>query len=203
MIRIGKAVAGGISTAALVLGVCGAASAQGTPRPDMNTPEPSHPSDTSRPDTSKETGKGATSAQGTSHGATMQEHMDKDKAALKDRIHPELAAADANIDALKKMADNDKGDTKKRDQDLEKRLSDQRDKLKGDLDKIDKASTDDWKTVRPVVEHDLAALTASLHTATTVTKVPVPRTGAANKQPSGAPPSEGEKTPSPPAMPSP
>ncbi len=199
MIRIGKAVAGGISTAALVLGVCGAASAQGTPRPDTNTPLPAQPSDTSHPDTSK----GSTSAQGPSHAASTQEHMDKDKAALKDRIHPEIAAADANIDALKKMADNDKGTTKKRDEDLEKRLSDQRDKLKGDLDKIDKASADEWKTMRPVVEHDLATLTASLHTAQTLTKVPVPRTGAANKQPSSPPPSEGEKAPSQPPVPSP
>jgi hypothetical protein len=171
MIRIGKAVAGTVSSLALVVGLAGTSFAQSAP--DTNKDVPAHPS--------SDTSKGSTSAQGTTQAA--QEKLDKEKGALKDRIQQQVTAADANIDALKKMGDNEKGPAKKRDEDMEKKLSDLRGKLQDDLDKIDKASTSDWKTARKDIEHDVQAMTTSLHNAETVTKVPVPRTGAASKQP--------------------
>jgi hypothetical protein len=182
MIRIRKAVAGTISSLALLLGMSGTALAQSTSDTSKDPP--------AQPDTSK---KGTTSAQGSATPAA-QEKMDKEKAALKDRVQQEITAADANIDALKKMSDNDKGSAKKRDEDMEKKLSDLRSTLQDDMGKIDKAqSASDWNATRPVIEHDLQTMTTSLRTAQTVTKVP--RTGAASKQP----PSGGEhhETPQP------
>jgi hypothetical protein len=183
MIRIRKAVAGTVSSLALVLAVSGTALAQSAPDPNKDTAQPS------------DTSKGSTSAQ-TSPAA--QEKLDKEKGALKDRIGHEVTAADANIDALKKMSDSDKGSAKKRDEEMEKRLSDLRGKLQDDLDKIDKVqSMNDWNAARPVIEHDLQTMTTSIKTAQTVTKVP--RTGAASKQP----PSGGGTRPEPQPTPNP
>jgi hypothetical protein len=115
--------------------------------------------------------------------------MEKEKASLKDRIQSDISSADAHIDALKKLSDNAKGTAKKRDDEMQKKLSDLRDKLQDDLDKIDKAqSVNDWKAVRPAVSHDLQAMGTSLRIARTVTKVR-PRTGTTNKQPSESEPS--------------
>ena len=112
-------------------------------------------------------------------------------------MQAQINAANANIDTLKKMSDADKGTAKKRDDDMEKRLSDLRDALQKDLkDKIaDKASLNDWNGVHPVVTRDLNAM-EELRTAENVTKIPVPRTGAANKQPSGTEPQQPTPAPS-------
>lgn len=164
--------------AALAAGAAGTASAQST---DTNQNPPGstqHPSDKSAGST---TGGSAT---GTSKEAA-QEKLDREKVTLKDRVQDAISATDANIDALKKAEDNDKGANKQRDKSLEDKLTDLRDNhLKKDLDKIDKATPSDWSSVHAQVTKDLNATEQQLKVASTITHVPLP-TGAANKQPEG------------------
>lgn len=111
-----------------------------------------------------------------------QEKLDRDKVTLKDKVQDGIGASEANIDALKRLQDNDKGATKQHEKDIEKKLSDMRDTLKGDLDKIDKATQTDWANVHAAVTTHLNSMTQELKVATNVTHVPQ-TTGAANKQP--------------------
>jgi hypothetical protein len=166
MIRIGTTAAGALS-ALLALGVSSAASAQ--------TAQPQDPSNTAQDPQGQD-------PQGNKKQAG-QDQLDREKAALKDRVQEQINGADANIDALKKMSKSDKGQTRKRDDDLQKQVSDMRDRLKKDMIKIDKASMNDWPAVRPVVERDVTAMNTQLQRVAAITKVPLPQTGAANKQP--------------------
>ncbi len=164
MIRIRKTAAS-VLGALLVLGACGVASAQSTTGNTGNTNAPST---------------------GTTGKLTAQESFDREKVTLKDQVQDAINSADQNIDALKKLEKSDKGDANKRDKDMEKKLSDLRDNLKKDRDKIDKAAINDWPGVKPYVERDLSAMDGELKTASNVTHVALP-TGAANKQPQSAP----------------
>jgi hypothetical protein len=138
--------------ALLVLGACGVAAAQTTdPRPPTGTTEP------------------------------KQEHFDREKVTLKDRVQNAITVAETHIDALKKMESTDKDAAEKRDKDMEKKLSDARDDLKDDLSKIDKATPTDWAAVLSGVTGDLKKAEAEIKTAANVTHV-APSTGAANKQ---------------------
>jgi hypothetical protein len=160
MIRMSKPVASALG-ALLVVGVCGVASAQtahGQPPEKATTSQPSAPKQ------------------------SAQEKLDRDKVTMKDHVQGAINASDANIDALKRMAEKDKGNLKKRDTLLEKRLSDMRGRLQTDLDKIDKATTSDWKRIRSAVLRDVSAADKEVHRVAAVTKVPTPR-GAASKQP--------------------
>jgi hypothetical protein len=195
MNSIGKTLAGSLSALALVLGSV-AASAQSTTQPSDQSPDTTQKS---APDTSK-SNKGVTNKQGATKEAA-QEKLDREKATLKDRVEEQITVANANIDALKKMGDNDKGTAKKRDEDMEKKISDMRDHLQQNLDKIDKATVTDWSTLHPIVQKDLNAMQAELKVAQNVTKVPAPRTGAASKQPTTAP--EPAPAPAPAPMPAP
>jgi TolA-binding protein len=144
----------------LGLGTAGIASAQSATTHPQNTPTQS---------TSKH---------------KSQEEIDREKVTLKDKAQEQIDAANANIDELQKMGDA-KGQTKKQHDDMAKRLSDTRDRLKGDLPKIDDATMNDWTTVRTQVERDVTALNTQLQRASSVTNVPVPQvqSGATNKQP--------------------
>jgi hypothetical protein len=200
MIRIGKAVASTLSVVALAMGASVTASAQTTQPSETQKGTTEQPSETGHPQAHpKEGTKGVTAPQGAaaSPKESAQEHLDREKTALKNRVHEQLAAADANIAALKKLGDTEKGTTKKRDDEMQKKLSDMRDHLQKDVDKIDKSTTTDWSDVRPAVQRDLGAMEAELRTAEAVTKVPSPRTGAANKQPSGPEPSHPTPAPAP------
>jgi hypothetical protein len=139
--------AAGVLGALLVLGACGAASAQTYTTPNQVT----------------------------------QEQVDRDKVTLKNRIQGQISTADANIDALKHMSDTDKGATKQRDEDLQKRLSDMRDHARDNLTKIDKASVNEWPQVKSSVKSDYKALGDQLDTATSITHVAP--TGGTNQQP--------------------
>jgi DNA anti-recombination protein RmuC len=110
-----------------------------------------------------------------------QEQFDREKTTLKDRAQESITSANANIDALKKMSDMDKGTAKKRDDDMQKKLSDQRDHLTADIDKMDQASIADWSGMRPIIQRDLTAMDTQLKAATKITHVPP--SGATNKQP--------------------
>jgi TolA-binding protein len=112
-----------------------------------------------------------------------KDQLDRDKMTLKAQVQEQISAADANIDALKKMSKDEKGQTKKRHDDMQKQISDMRDRLKRDLDKIDRASNGDWGGVRPVVDRDVSDMNAQLQRVASVTKVPAPPVGAANRQP--------------------
>jgi TolA-binding protein len=163
MIRKGTTVAGALS-ALLVLGIGGAAAAQS----DL------HP----RP-----TGTAQDSPSADHH--LTQQMVDQEKAALKDQLQPSIDAASGNIDALKKMSQNETGQTKKQHEGMEKQLSDMRDRLKDDLGKVSGASLNDWKSVRTSVEHDLDKMDAKLHRLASITGVTPPQPGAASKQPQG------------------
>ncbi len=186
MIRIRKAAGATLSVAALVVSTAVAATAQSTSQPSGATPSDPGGNQVERGE------KGATPRK-----EAAQEQFDREKVTLKDHVSQQVSAADANIDALKKLSDTDKGPTKQRDKDLENKLSDLRDNLKKDLDKIDKAKPNDWSGVRPVVDRDMNAMEAQLRTAEPITKVPAPRTGAASKQPGGSPTSTPEPSPGP------
>lgn len=160
MIRIRKSAAT-VLASLLVLGAAGIAAAQTT---QPNTP----PSQEQQPKSDKE---------------QKQEQFDREKVTLKDRVQENINAADQQIDALKNMSKSDKGNDKKRDDDYQKQLSMLKDHLKKDLDKIDKASVNDWTGVKPVIDRDLAAMDTHLRMVASVTHVQVPATGAANKQP--------------------
>lgn len=157
MIRIRKSAAT-VLASLLVLGTAGIAAAQSA--------QPNAP--TEQPKTDKE---------------TKQEQFDREKVTLKDRVQENINAADQQIDALKNMSKSAKGNDKKRDDDYQKQLSMLKDHLKKDLDKIDKASVNDWTGVKPVIDRDLAAMDTHLRTVASVTHVQVPPSGAANKQP--------------------
>lgn len=206
MIRIGKAIAGTLSAVALVLGASVASHAQSTTQPsDTSKGTTAQPSETPHSETphsqtekTEKTEKGATSRQATpTTKEAAQERFDREKVTMKDRVQEQITVADANIDALKKMSDKDKGSAKKRDDDMEKKISDLKDHLQKDLDKIDKASVNDWSGVHPVIQRDLNAMESELRTAENVTKIPAPHTGAANKQPSSPQPSHPSPAPSP------
>ena len=168
MIRSDTIVASTLS-ALLVLGACGAASAQSAqPDPSPSTPGQDQP-------------KSSQGSQG--NKGAGQEKFDRDKMALKERVQEQIDAADAHVDTLKKMSENEKGSTKKQHQDMEKQLSDSRDRLKKDMGKIDRSTMDDWNSVHPAVERDVMATNTQLQRVASVTKLPVPQTGAANKQP--------------------
>jgi hypothetical protein len=143
--------------ALLMLGACGVAAAQqpvtgaGGPKPVTGTEEP------------------------------KQANFDREKVTLKDQVDSAIRSVDSQIDALKKMESTDKDAALQRDKNIEKSLSDLRDGLKDDLDKIDKASPTDWASVRPVVEAELRKAEIQIRTASNFTHV-APRTGAANKQ---------------------
>jgi hypothetical protein len=118
-------------------------------------------------------------------GATKhisQEELDREKVTLKDRAQEQIDAANSNIDQLRKMSDT-KQQTKKQHDDMEKRLSDTRDRLKQDLPKVDDANPSSWGNIRALIERDITAMNTQLQKASTVTNVPVPQTGATNKQP--------------------
>ncbi len=119
MIRIGKGIAGTLSAVALSIGTCGAAWAQSTTQPSENSETP-HSSTSRTP-----ANRGVTAPQGsTATKESAQERFDREKVTLKDELQSQITAANANIDALKKMSDADKGTVKKRDDDMEKRISD-------------------------------------------------------------------------------
>jgi hypothetical protein len=157
MNRIAKSAAT-VLASLLVLGSAGVAAAQDAPPP-------------SPPPTQKEP------------SADKQAQLDHEKGMLKDRVQDGITAADQQIDALKDMSKTDKGNDKKRDDDLEKQLSMVKDHLTKDIDKIDGATLTSWSGVRAGVDHDLASMVAHLHKVAAVTHIQVPATGAANKQP--------------------
>jgi hypothetical protein len=154
-----RSILAGALGALFVVAAAGAASAQTATPPRSNT--------------------GATAPQ-PNKGTAAQEQFDREKVTMKDHVQAEIDRADSNIDALKKVADNEKGTAKKQADDAQKKVSMLRDHLKGDLDKIDKASINDWKGVRPVVERDLAAMNTELTSVAAITKKPT--TGAAQPQ---------------------
>jgi Skp family chaperone for outer membrane proteins len=166
MKRFGKTAARTLS-ALLVLGVCGMGSGVASAQSAQSDPGNS----------------GSAQPRGNGNKATSQEQFDREKLALKAQIQEQIDAANANVDALKKMSQNDKGPTKKQHDDMQKQLSDTRDRLQNDLDKIDRASTSDWNGLRPAVEHDLTTMHGQLQRVAAITKVPPPQTGSANKQP--------------------
>jgi len=156
MIRIRRTAASVIGTL-LVLGVCGVAAAQA-------------------PVTGAEGPKPAASSQ-----EPKQESFDREKVTLKDQVDNAVRTVDSQIDALKKMESTDKDAALKRDEDIGKSLSELRDGLKDDLGKIDKASPNDWASVRQGVEAELRKAEIEIRTASNFTHV-APTTGAANKQ---------------------
>jgi hypothetical protein len=160
MIRRDTTVAGALS-ALLVLGVCGAASAQGA-QPDPGSAGQEQP-----------------------HGnkGAGQEQFERDKLTLKEHVQEQIDAADANIDALKKMTANEKGPRKKQHSDMEKQLSDSRDTLKKDLHQIDHSTMNDWTNLRATVQRNMMATSTQLQRVAAVTKLPIPQTGAASQQP--------------------
>jgi hypothetical protein len=151
MLKIRRTAASVIG-ALLVLGVCGVAAAQTSGQ---------HPT--------------------TGMDEPKQAHFDREKVTLKDQVQSAITAADSHIDALKKMESTDKDAALKRDKDVETKLSDLRDGLKGDLDKIDKATPSDFASVRSGVESDLKKIHSEIKTAANVTHV-APTKGAAQKQ---------------------
>jgi hypothetical protein len=110
-----------------------------------------------------------------------QGNFDREKVMLKDQVESAIRAADSQVDELKKMESTDKDAALKRDKDITKSLSELRDGLKNDRDKIDKASPSDWAAVSAGVEADLRKAEIQLRTASNFTHV-APTTGAANKQ---------------------
>jgi TolA-binding protein len=162
MIRKSTTVAGALS-ALLIVGVCGAAAAQDQRAGYTGTAQDPPSAD---------------------HHLTQQT-VDQEKAALTDQLKPSIDAANGNIDALKKMSQNENGQTKKEHKGMEKQLSDIRDRLKDDLGKVNHSSLKDWKSVRTSVEQDLDKMDAQLRRAAPITGVRAPQTGAASKQPQG------------------
>jgi len=128
---------------------------------------------------------GVAAAQTTDHKPPTteqkQEHFDREKVTLKDRVQNAISVADTHIDALKKMESTDKDAAEKRDKDMEKKLSDSRDALKDDLGKIDRATPADWTSVLSAVTGDLKKAETEIKTAANVTHV-APTKGAAQKQ---------------------
>jgi hypothetical protein len=102
-----------------------------------------------------------------------QEQFDRDKITLRDRVQAALGSTGAQTDALRRMASaNDPN--KQRDDELQKRLSETRDRLKDDLSKIDDSTIASWPAVRSMADGDLAASNFVLRQASPVTKAPAP-----------------------------
>jgi hypothetical protein len=190
MIRIGKAFPGSISSMVLVIGMSGVACSQTTPRPpEPSTAEMTRSSDTNTSDAKKSAAPFVASKATTQE--EQREQIDREKVTLKDRVEESIAAAEAHTDALKKMNDNATPVAKKRNDDMQKRLSDLRERLHDDLDRIDKASTSDWKEdVRGFVQRDLSAMNAELRAAQNITRTQPSQKGAASKQPENTQPTK-------------
>jgi hypothetical protein len=154
-----RSIAMGVVGALLVMGACGVAAAQTT---------------------------GEAPTTGRSTNQPKQAQFDREKVTLKDHVQHTISTADTHIDALKKKESTDKAAAQERDRVVERRLSDLRDELEKDLDKIDNASAGDWRTVRPLVEADLKNMQSGIKTAANITHAPT-STGAANKQPPSKP----------------
>lgn len=154
-----RSTAASVVGALLVMGACGVADAQTTdqsPTTGRATSQPKH------------------------------SQVDREKASLKDQVQHAITTADTHIDALKKRETTNKTATQERDRVVEKRLSDLRDELKKDLDKIDNTAPSDWRTVRPIVQADVKNMDAVIKTAANITHAPT-STGAASKQPPSKP----------------
>lgn len=168
----------------LVLGTAGVAAAQRGMQP--NGPccpcrgQPSAPPNSPPSQNQPPAGQ---NPQPKSEKEVKQEQLQREKVAFKDRVHEEITAADQQIGALYNMTKTDTGADKKRDEDYQKQLWALKDHLETDLDRIDKASIDDWTDVKPGVDRDLVAMDTHLRMVALVTHVQVPTTGAANKQP--------------------
>jgi hypothetical protein len=126
---------------------------------------------------------GVAAAQTTDHKAPTteqkQEHFDREKVTVKDRVQNAITVADTHIDSLKKMESTDKGAAETRDKDMVKKLTDSRDALKDDLGKIDKATPADWSSVLAGVTGDLKKAETEIKSAATHA---APPKGAAQKQ---------------------
>jgi hypothetical protein len=165
-----------VTTAATAFSVALAVCASGVASAQTSPTEPAGMKQDSQSPTTKKTDK-----------ESSQETMDREKVTLKDRAKEQLDSADANIDQLRKLSSNATGPTKKQHDDMARKLTDSRDRLKKDLDKLDSATVNDWHSVRPSVEHDVSALNTQLQRASAVTNVPLPKTGVTNKQPTKQP----------------
>lgn len=115
---------------------------------------------------------------------TRQAQFDREKVTMKDQVQEAINSSNANIDALKNKSHSDKGDLKKRDDDMQKQLTMLNGHLKDDLTKIDHANVNDWEGVRTVLDRDLNAIDTKLQEVAAVTNVPTPRVGVTNQQPS-------------------
>jgi hypothetical protein len=106
--------------------------------------------------------------------APQQEQFDREKVTLKDKTQESIDSADANIDALHRMAKSADEQKQKQYKDIADDFSMLRGHLKDDLSKIDKASIHDWGGVKPAVERDVSAVNAALQRATSLTHVQAP-----------------------------
>jgi hypothetical protein len=96
------------------------------------------------------------------------------KDALMGQAQKSVDSANANIDALDKMASSQSGTAKKQSEDLASSLTGQRDKVKNDIDKMGKAGLSDWGGLQSTVTKDVGALDGLLKNAATLTHLPVP-----------------------------
>jgi hypothetical protein len=94
--------------------------------------------------------------------------------ALMGQAQKSVDSANANIDALNKMAQSQTGTAKKQSQDLAGSLATQRDKVTNDIDKMAKANVSDWAGLQQGVTKDLGALNQDLKSAAALTHLPVP-----------------------------
>ncbi|HEY8091931.1 MAG TPA: hypothetical protein VIF09_28915 [Polyangiaceae bacterium] len=159
MIHSGKAIAMGLSCL-LVLGAGAVASAQS---PDKTAGRSLGPS-----------------ASSINH---KQAQLERDKLALIAIVQRNIDAADTALLELSAMAEADKGAKRERDQRMHKKMTALRDFLADDIGRIERATLDDWKDVRPMVEYDLASATEEQRRFAAMSKAHGPATGVTNKQP--------------------
>lgn len=106
--------------------------------------------------------------------AQAQDQFQRDKATLADQAHRSVDAANANVDALKKMSKSESGATKQEHEDLANNISMLKGHVNKDIDKMNSASINDWSGLLPVVQRDLSALNAKLKSASSITHVALP-----------------------------
>lgn len=103
-----------------------------------------------------------------------QDRFHHEKDTLADQASRSVDSTETNIHALRRMARTESGDVKNEHEDMASRLSTLKDRVTADTHEMRNASINEWSDLRPIVEHNLAALNAQLRNAVRVTRLPLP-----------------------------
>jgi hypothetical protein len=102
------------------------------------------------------------------------EQFRKERVALTAEARDSIGVADADIDALRIVADSHPYPERAQYVHLADEVSVPKRHLAADIDRMGRVSLNDWDDLRPLVQKDLAALNVELRRVATITHIPAP-----------------------------